>query len=95
VRKGSFVGTPDYMPPELCKSTMSCFSSDLWSLGVVAYQCLTARLPFRGATEYLTMQKVRGGGGGGISFRFVWSGFVSFRFFWSGFVLFGLVLFCS
>lgn len=61
LRKGSFVGTPDYMPPELCKSTMSCFASDLWSLGVVVYQCLTARLPFRGATEYLTMQKVQGG----------------------------------
>lgn len=60
-RKGSFVGTPDYMPPELCKSTLSCFSSDLWSLGVCVYQMLTARSPFRAATDYLTMQKVQTG----------------------------------
>jgi len=60
-RKGTFVGTPDYMPPELCKSTMSCFSSDLWSLGVIVYQMLTTRSPFRAATDYLTMQKVQTG----------------------------------
>lgn len=60
-RKGSFVGTPEYMPPELVKETKSCFASDLWSLGCTIYQMLCARPPFRGATEYLTMQKVQEG----------------------------------
>jgi 3-phosphoinositide dependent protein kinase-1 len=57
-RKGSFVGTPEYMPPELVKNTESCFASDLWSLGCTLYQLICGRPPFRGVTEYLTMQKV-------------------------------------
>eukprot|EP01127_Copromyxa_protea_P013708 TRINITY_DN3705_c0_g1_i1.p1 TRINITY_DN3705_c0_g1~~TRINITY_DN3705_c0_g1_i1.p1 ORF type:complete len:283 (-),score=51.37 TRINITY_DN3705_c0_g1_i1:5-853(-) len=60
-RKGSFVGTPEYMPPELVKETKSCFASDLWSLGCTIYQMICARPPFRGMTEYLTMQKVQEG----------------------------------
>lgn len=49
------------MPPELVKETKSCFASDLWSLGCTIYQMLCARPPFRGVTEYLTMQKVQEG----------------------------------
>jgi len=60
-RKGSFVGTAEYMPPELVKETKTCFASDLWSLGCTIYQMLCARPPFRGVTEYLTMQKVQEG----------------------------------
>jgi len=60
-RKGSFVGTPEYMPPELVKSTESCYASDLWSLGCTLYQLICGRPPFRGVTEYLTMQKVQEG----------------------------------
>jgi len=60
-RKGSFVGTPEYMPPELVKNTESCFASDLWSLGCTLYQLICGRPPFRGVTEYLTMQKVQDG----------------------------------
>jgi len=55
------VGTPEYMPPELVKETKSCFASDLWSLGCTVYQMFCARPPFRGVTEYLTMQKVQEG----------------------------------
>eukprot|EP01126_Amoeba_proteus_P031570 TRINITY_DN3094_c0_g1_i5.p1 TRINITY_DN3094_c0_g1~~TRINITY_DN3094_c0_g1_i5.p1 ORF type:complete len:453 (-),score=94.70 TRINITY_DN3094_c0_g1_i5:254-1612(-) len=60
-RKGSFVGTAEYMPPELVKDTKSCFASDLWSLGCTIYHMLCARPPFRGITDYLTMQKVQEG----------------------------------
>uniref|UniRef100_A0A6B2L505 non-specific serine/threonine protein kinase n=1 Tax=Arcella intermedia TaxID=1963864 RepID=A0A6B2L505_9EUKA len=60
-RKGSFVGTPEYMAPELVKETESCFASDLWSLGCTLYQMICARPPFRGVTEYLTMKKVMEG----------------------------------
>lgn len=58
-RKGSFVGTIEYMPPELVKDTSSCFASDLWSLGCTIYQMFTAKPPFRALTEYLTMNKVK------------------------------------
>jgi len=60
-RKGSFVGTAEYMPPELVKDTESCFASDLWSLGCTIYQMICSRPPFRGVTEYLTMKKVQEG----------------------------------
>eukprot|EP01125_Pyxidicula_operculata_P001189 TRINITY_DN1112_c1_g1_i1.p1 TRINITY_DN1112_c1_g1~~TRINITY_DN1112_c1_g1_i1.p1 ORF type:complete len:452 (-),score=128.34 TRINITY_DN1112_c1_g1_i1:385-1740(-) len=60
-RKGSFVGTAEYVPPELVKSTQSCFASDLWSLGCIIYQMLAARPPFRGKTEYVTFNKIEEG----------------------------------
>ena len=44
---GALVGTPAYMSPEqaLCKKEID-FKSDLYSLAVVAFRCLTGHLPF-------------------------------------------------
>ncbi len=45
-------GTPSYMSPErLLGSAAADARSDLWSLAVVAYEALTARLPFEGTTH--------------------------------------------
>jgi len=59
--RGSFVGTPEYVPPELIQDTMSCFAMDLWALGCTIYQLLTGRVPFKGANAFLTMKKVQEG----------------------------------
>ncbi len=46
---GTIVGTPAYMSPEAVDARPIGAKSDLYSLGVVAYECLTGRLPFVGS----------------------------------------------
>ena len=44
---GTLIGTPHYMSPEQVKGVTDIdHRSDLWSLGVIAYQSLTGQLPF-------------------------------------------------
>ncbi len=44
---GTLIGTPHYMSPEQVKGVSEIdHRSDLWSLGVIAYQCVTGHLPF-------------------------------------------------
>jgi serine/threonine protein kinase len=39
-------GTPSYMPRELVRGHGATFASDIWSLGVTIFHCLTGRAPF-------------------------------------------------
>lgn len=48
-RDGSLIGTPDYLAPELLRgSAVATVQSDLYALGIIAYQMLTGRVPFQG-----------------------------------------------
>ena len=49
---GVAVGTPLYMSPEQVKAQPLDGRSDLYSLGIVAYQCLTKTVPFDGEDAY-------------------------------------------
>ena len=44
------VGTPEYMAPEQCSGAEASPASDQYSLGVVAYEALTGRVPYSAET---------------------------------------------
>jgi hypothetical protein len=47
-RTGELIGTPAYLAPERASGAPATPAADLYALGVVAYQCLTGRVPFAG-----------------------------------------------
>lgn len=58
LRANSFVGTAEYVSPELLTNRDACKASDLWAYGCIIYQLLAGRPPFKAANEYLTFQKI-------------------------------------
>lgn len=52
-RAGSFMGTPEYVSPELAQGQPITGQSDLYSLAIVAYEALAGRVPFEGPTPQL------------------------------------------
>jgi 3-phosphoinositide dependent protein kinase-1 len=57
-RARSFVGTAEYVSPELLTDKNACKASDLWAFGCIIYQLLTGRPPFKAGNEYQTFQKI-------------------------------------
>jgi 3-phosphoinositide dependent protein kinase-1 len=57
-RASSFVGTAEYVSPELLTDKNACKASDLWAFGCIIYQLLAGRPPFKAGNEYQTFQKI-------------------------------------
>ncbi|SNT66051.1 serine/threonine protein kinase [Asanoa hainanensis] len=57
---GSVLGTASYISPEQAAGAIATPSSDVYALGVVAYQCLSGRRPFEGDNPLeIAMKHVR------------------------------------
>ena len=53
------VGTPAYMSPEQLKGQHITGLADQYALGLVAFQALTARLPYEGSTAQMILQQLQ------------------------------------
>ncbi|KAH8093861.1 kinase-like protein [Cristinia sonorae] len=58
-RAATFVGTPQYVSPELLERNETTKSSDYWALGCIVYQMISGKFAFHGLSDYLTLEKIK------------------------------------
>jgi serine/threonine protein kinase len=53
------VGTPYFMPPEVCNNFPYEFKADVWAMGVIVYELITLRKPFESYNTRSLFEKIR------------------------------------
>ncbi|KAJ4358975.1 G2-specific serine/threonine protein kinase [Ascochyta clinopodiicola] len=57
----TYVGTPFYMSPEICKAEQYGPHSDIWALGCIIYEMCAKTPPFNAKTHFDLIQKIKTG----------------------------------
>jgi 3-phosphoinositide dependent protein kinase-1 len=57
--KNTFVGTAEYVSPEVLKDKGAGSATDLWALGCIIYQMFTGTTPFKDKTDYLIFLRIQ------------------------------------
>ncbi|XP_062008285.1 serine/threonine-protein kinase UCNL-like [Rosa rugosa] len=57
-RANSFVGTEEYVSPEVVRGEGHEFTVDWWALGILTYECLYGTTPFKGKSRKETFRNV-------------------------------------
>ena len=58
-REGAVTGTPDYMPPEQCRGSRDLDgAADVYALGAMLYEMLTAHPPFEGSAAIVISRQL-------------------------------------
>lgn len=58
-RAETWVGTAQYIAPELLEAKETSRGSDFWALGCIIYQMIAGRFAFQGLSDFLTWQKIK------------------------------------
>lgn len=58
-RRASFVGTVNYLSPEMINNNESTIGIDLWALGNIIYKMLVGKVPFPGTNSHKVFELIR------------------------------------
>ncbi|TRY83279.1 hypothetical protein DNTS_000571 [Danionella cerebrum] len=58
LRRRTMCGTLDYLPPEMIEGSSHDEKVDLWSIGVLCYECLVGNPPFESASNSETYKRI-------------------------------------
>ena len=58
-RRGTLVGTLNYMAPEMLDHWHATLATDLWALGCIIFKMYTGKVPFPGVDQFKVFPKIR------------------------------------